>query len=438
VTDPYEALTCGSYPSASIAYGVGGNGRIIKSNNGGIAWSELSSGTSLDLIRDGCFLNENQGWLLENGNIVLHTENGGDDWTRIDTLPDYAEAFCFTGEQKGWAVANSCIMHTADGGQNWNIQFTAIGYTLRMCDIAFIDDQHGWALGEDTLLRTVNGGQNWTRHPIGCFGLRSICFTDALTGFAAGLSGGIMKTTDGGITWSLRSTGTLTDFEDIYFCDAGHGWAAGIAPGPSFQSIVARTTDGGETWQVIQPPFNQYLYEIAFADSSNGWISGSNGTILHTTDGGLTWEKQNLLTSNYLYNIDFIDKYTGWATGGYGTILKTNHGGMVGTKPTHIPSSKIDMTIWPNPSESTATVRYRLDHPAHVEVVLVGLFGEELRNPTMQNRGPEVLQNQAMQYQAPGNHEMAIDVSQLPEGVYLCRIRVNDNSETRKLIVVHD
>lgn len=421
VTKLYESLSSGSYPTITTAFGVGGNGRIIKSVDGGVTWSDLSSGTSTDLIRDAYFLDENRGWLLENGHIILHTENGGNDWTRIDTLPDYAEAFCFTGEINGWAASNAAIMRTSDGGFSWNIQLLNTGHTLRMCDITFIDDQHGWALGEDTVLRTVNGGETWIKHQVGCTGLRSIFFTDALTGFAAGHAGGIMKTTDGGITWSHRTTATLTDFEDIFFCDPMHGWAAGMAPGPSFQSVVARTTDSGETWQVIYPPFTQYLYEIAFADTVNGWISCSNGGILHTTDGGLTWERQNLLTDNFLYNIDFVDKFTGWATGGYGTILKTVHGGMVGEKPIDLPASS-GLRTFPNPAPDQVTIAFEPEPGISSELILYNLSGAMIRRITTGHAGK-------------GTREIIVDVSSLPEGFYWCRVNSGNRTLTAKIVV---
>jgi len=53
--------------------------------------------------------------------------------------------------------------------------------------------------------------------------LYSVYFTDSNTGWAVGDFGAILKTTDGGTSWTLQSSGTTNDLESVYFTDSNTG-----------------------------------------------------------------------------------------------------------------------------------------------------------------------------------------------------------------------
>jgi len=61
--------------------------------------------------------------------------------------------------------------------------------------------------------------------------LSSVWFTDANTGYAVGgdygIGGTILKTLDGGITWSTLSIGTTNQLHSVTFADANNGFAVG-------------------------------------------------------------------------------------------------------------------------------------------------------------------------------------------------------------------
>ena len=66
---------------------------------------------------------------------------------------------------------------------------TPAGPTSTRCD--FIDGQHGWAAGGGTLLRTTDGGASWTALAEPCQGeLNSVHFVSATLGFAVGSQAG--------------------------------------------------------------------------------------------------------------------------------------------------------------------------------------------------------------------------------------------------------
>lgn len=75
--------------------------------------------------------------------------------------------------------------------------------------------------------------------------LQSVCFTDINTGYSAGQNGTILKTTDGGASWTSLSSGTGCDLTSIVFPDASTGYAAGGNLYPYPIGTILKTTDAG-------------------------------------------------------------------------------------------------------------------------------------------------------------------------------------------------
>src|SRR5438045_8602837 len=49
---------------------------------------------------------------------------------------------------------------------------------------------------------------------------------------------------------------------------------------------IVRTTDGGNSWTIQASGTTQTLWAVSFTDITNGTAVGEGGTILRTTDGG--------------------------------------------------------------------------------------------------------------------------------------------------------
>src|SRR5713226_1443217 len=173
-----------------------------------------------------------------------------------------------------------------------------------------------------TILRTTNGGATWTPQSSGTtHWLFGVSFVDANTGTAVGAAGTILLTTDGGATWTPQSSGTTNPLLGVAFVDANTG--AGVG---DFGTIL-RTTDGGATWTPQSSGTTNPLLGVAFVDANTGAAVGYFGTILRTTDGGATWTPQSSGTTSWLNGVSFVDANTGTAVGDFGTILRTTDGG---------------------------------------------------------------------------------------------------------------
>ena len=100
---------------------------------------------------------------------------------------------------------------------------------------------------------------------------------------AVGSFGVILRSADGGATWTLQSSGTDKVFLGVSFTDANTGTAVGE------DSTILRTLDGGATWTPQDSGTTNWLFGVSFTDTSNGTAVGLNGTIVRTIDGGATW-----------------------------------------------------------------------------------------------------------------------------------------------------
>ncbi|MFZ1279477.1 MAG: hypothetical protein WAR59_01480, partial [Ignavibacteriaceae bacterium] len=52
---------------------------------------------------------------------------------------------------------------------------------------------------------------------------------------------------------------------------------------------ILKSTDGGNNWFVIYNQCNDHLYDVGFFNSLIGLAVGTNGTILKTANSGNTW-----------------------------------------------------------------------------------------------------------------------------------------------------
>ena len=87
----------------------------------------------------------------------------------------------------------------------------------------------------------------------------NLFFVTPSTGFILNSTGDILKTTDGGTTWSVSWDGrTSYSIQSFYFADSLRGWFVGNA------AFWGHTTDGGETWTTSHKPFYSILKSIYF------------------------------------------------------------------------------------------------------------------------------------------------------------------------------
>ena len=186
-----------------------------------------------------------------------------------------------------------------------------------------MDPLTGWAVGASgTILHTTDGGANWNPQPSGTgVTLFGLSFADASNGWAVGAGGTILKTVNGGTAWAPQTSGVPSDLFSVSAPSTAVAYAVGKA------GTIVKTIDGGANWNPLTSPTSKDLEDVVFPTTSTGYAVGKNGIILRTVDGGTNWEVQCSGTGQQLHAVDAPTTLIAYAVGKSGTIVKTNDGG---------------------------------------------------------------------------------------------------------------
>tara|TARA_Y100001970_G_scaffold1194_1_gene1402 strand:+ start:2349 stop:6983 length:4635 start_codon:yes stop_codon:yes gene_type:complete len=295
----------------------------------GIAGAGSAGAQNLSAVH---FVNSNTGWVVGQSGKILKTTDGGLNWTDQTSsatnnsggAPSNLNDIFFINSSTGYTVGqNNKIIRTTDGGSSWNLYTYSGGY-LEIFDVFFINSSKGWIVGNDGNIGYTNdGGNNWSSQTSGTTArLQSVYFINENVGWVVGNLGTILKTTDGGSTWTSQSSGTSDAIYDTYFLDSNIGWAVKANFSSSTNNTVLKTTDGGSTWSKIATIANNTQNSVHFIDSNNGWVSTDDNKILWTTDGGSTWSSHGFAHGFDINDIQIINSNIGYAVADNGWIYK--------------------------------------------------------------------------------------------------------------------
>jgi photosystem II stability/assembly factor-like uncharacterized protein len=288
------------------------------------------------------------------GGKLLETRDGGSSFTRLTTNTDLAlYDIAAVGDRLWVAGQEGLILHSPDGGQTWERQDS--GTSNYLFSIFFWNENHGIAVGDKSVVtETFDGGKTWTarkiprtfdadnpdlelamQDPI----FYDVRFLDEQTGWITGEFGQLLKTTDGGKTWTQTQQSLISEetgivdpmdvptFFGLHIVGPEEVYAAGL------DGKIAHTTDAGQRWS-FEPmelafPIVDPLYKAIVTPDGTGWAVGAAGEVVTRKPGERTWKRADLGMAIYTWirSIDFADSQHGWLVGGYGTILRTEDGG---------------------------------------------------------------------------------------------------------------
>lgn len=206
-------------------------------------------------------------------------------------------------------------------------------------------DSTGYIVGySGTILKTLDGGNTWSKQVSGTHNaLHSVCFIDENTGYAAGEYGTILKTTNGGAVWHDISPGISEALLSIHFPDPLTGFASGGA--------FISTSDGGSNWPFYQEHHNNWFRCVYFLNADKGFASTYSGIVLSTLNGGQTWA-YNIIIAKMINSFYFLDNSTGYAVGeniyNQALIMKTHDGGINWNSQNFVFSPALSSVHFPN------------------------------------------------------------------------------------------
>jgi len=379
------------------------------------------------------FSDANNGWVVGQNGLILHTTDGGQLWTTQNSGVSVSlNSVLFIDANNGWACGGEwgvsqtgIILNTTNGGQSWNVQSNTQNALEK---IFFSDQNHGWVVGSfGFMMVSVNGGQTWTNLSSGTNeSLMDICFYDLNTGWTSGGSfdgsiykGLVLKSTNGGTSWAISYQSSTAWIECIHFVDENYGWAAGA------NGNILNTNDGGITWNSQNSGINDNLVDMHFIDAKKGWMVGESNKIIYTFDGGITWANQQLSNSDDMFfGVHFNDPLYGWAvgtnwggSGPLGKIIYTdNNGGDVSGIGDL--ENGTGILVFPNPTEGEFFVDLLKTSFDQTRIDLLNITGKV----------------QMTRLVPPDSKRISININDLPKGIYFIKVIDKNNSWVKKVI----
>lgn len=221
---------------------VGQRGHILYSDDDGKQWQQASVPVSSDLNAV-YFPTPEQGWAVGNDGVVLHSSDAGATWKKqLDgreigalSVKQYSALAAAEPDNEQWPL------RVADGQR-----LVEEGADKPLLDVWFADDKLGYVVGVfNLILRTEDGGQSWTPfqdrtdNPQN-FHLNAITSTgDAL--YIVGEQGLVLKWDE-----SPQRFATLaTPYQGSYFGVVGKPGEVVVF---GLRGNVLRSTDGGLSW----------------------------------------------------------------------------------------------------------------------------------------------------------------------------------------------
>jgi photosystem II stability/assembly factor-like uncharacterized protein len=409
-------------------------------------WERLNSPTNNNLTSV-YFVDSLYGWAAGFSGTIIHTTNCGDDWIIQDSKTEYnIRDIFFLDRNLGWAVYweafnypfGTYVLKTTNGGADWLSSSHPVESIFSQC-ILFMDSLNGWMGGKPyPIVRTTDGGNTWTEAEIDSstyseFPVYNIKFYNPAIGYAAGgvvdCCGIIWKTTNGGNNWFANDTPYIAPEPNyqLYIKDSLNVLAVGGDFEPTgFGVSMYRTFDGGGTWQFEYIGISGVAWDIDFRNEYEAWAPlGGEQKLIFSLDSGLTWSVIPTPDSTTIFNISFPDSLHGFGVGSDGAIIKYKPDSTVNVfvHEKLNPQGFVLEQNYPNPFNPTTKIEFRISNFEFVSLKVYDVLGNEVAN----------LVNEEL---AEGSYEINFDAGRLSSGVYFYTLSVPGFLSSKKMILL--
>lgn len=145
---------------------------LLTTDDNGATWYPWWHGSAEDAGIVGLsFIDERTGWMLEGNGRLLKTLDGGRRWDSLTQLPSELagkfNALDFADSQTGFIAGLDGLLFVArDGGRTWERKDAST--TADLYKLAAADAKRVWAVGnKGTVLETADGGEHWRKVELG-------------------------------------------------------------------------------------------------------------------------------------------------------------------------------------------------------------------------------------------------------------------------------
>jgi photosystem II stability/assembly factor-like uncharacterized protein len=408
------------------------------SNNFGNSFSLLTkipSGTVYAIQ----FVNNNIGYAAGYNGIFLKTTDGGINWigsyTKVNDKCPNSSDIHFINQNVGYITRGyRGVIKTTNGGTTWfSVLADTNSTSMPNESVYFIDENNGFVAGRiasnlDAIYKTTNGGISWTvKTGQANKNLNAIAFANQTTGCAFANDSKALFTTDAGATWTQSTFtnlpgGLLRDISDLVFYDGLKGIAVGE------DATIFTTTNGGAVWNYSTIAGSLIdLSAVDFKSTSNFYTCGSD-YLYETTDGGINWIVKldsSFLDRANLYSIDISPNGFIWLGSGSSKIFSNAPYLSLNKEMNEQPNNFELNQNYPNPFNPSTTISFELKTSTFVTLKIFDILGNEVA---------KLIEKEM----TPGFHELnySVKYSELNSGVYFYRLQAGNKMETKKMILI--
>ena len=255
------------FPSATVGYAVGTNGRFLKTTNAGVSWSTLSNVLGGLAATSVWFIDLNVGLVAGSGG-VQRTINGGTSWASVLSA---SGTFVLSGNTDGVLAAASPgkVYISTDSGLTWS-ESNAPG--MDPVSIAVIDPDHVIIIDNDLgACFSTTGGAYWELADIPSGAdLKDVHFRNALDGCIVGLGGndGLILVSSNGFGAGYPIATISTSSAQACGSTTLNLSASGLSPDWTVEwTMDGQTVGNGSTATIT---FDQSTYATVNAEVNNG------------------------------------------------------------------------------------------------------------------------------------------------------------------------
>ena len=206
------------------------------------------------------------------------------------------------------AVGDHGIVLVSDDGGKSHRQAKSVPLDAALTSVSFVDDKRGWAAGHwGAILRTEDGGETWTQQRADVKQDRplfAVHFFDATHGVAVGLWSLVIVTVDGGKSWHsvdmLAPEGAKKadlNLLGLFADDKGRLFAAGE------KGMVLRSDDQGRNWTYMPTGYKGSFWTGVVTADGSILAAGLRGSLYRSTDDGRTWTRIDTRSKSSITNL---------------------------------------------------------------------------------------------------------------------------------------
>ncbi|HLN53949.1 MAG TPA: YCF48-related protein [Lentimicrobium sp.] len=315
---------------------------IYTTHDGGNTWIDHAVGSNvcISCFSPAAWTDQNTGFIAGYSPALIYTTDNGETYEDLISggTPLFATTYfkdTLHGFVGGSYNENAMIRYTNDGGITWQDAGLALLADEEVSDIIFSDNVTGWAFYEDGALKSTNGGITWAIHPAAAFSLagKKASVQSSSTYYVAGSNSGyggiIYKTADQGNTWNKVFDGIFNydKVSGFQFTDQMTGYMALKPMTAGASGKLLKTVNGGTSWTDLSFGEQSEILGLSFADNLNGMITLSSKKVMYTHNGGATWTSAAMQFPAAVTYVRLFDQHNGVAAVKGQFLYLTSDGG---------------------------------------------------------------------------------------------------------------